>query len=367
MNQNTKIAMLLFTAVLILSFVQMSTATPSKQSGQDDVVNFLKSVVQIDTAHYVVQPVSYIAYYPAHLGGLAYGVGTLNLTSANSELSATYIMINQTLVNCGLTSIRESPVYLYEPTGLLNSAKGVLERYQNLTKTTYTQAMPNMLNKVDVTKNSTTIVDNIKLSVQNENNFTYLSWMYSSNGIDFPAKGVSITFKDGLFYDFGDSYNLYKVGSDKVQVLEQEATDAALALAKDYELVVGTGNVTTQVQFSIDTDHIDTMLTTVPREPLTLYPAWEIRLHLDKAYYSVYGFQARLWADTQEVIFFNPLSMGGATEKNTHPSPTTIPANNDPKSTPPNNTYLLGLAATTILVAAITIIVIINKRKRQIL
>jgi len=362
MNQNNKkIAMLLLTAALMLSFAQVRGATSIEQVGQDNAVNFLKDVVQIDTAHYVVQPVSYIVDYPSYLGGLAYGVGTLNLTSADSELSVTYTMINDTLVNCGLTAIRGSPVYLHEPTCLLDSAEGFLERYQSFAKTAYTQAMPGMLSMVDVTKNATAVSDNIKLSVQNEGNFASMSWMYTSNGIDFPAKGVGITFKDGIFYDFGDGWNLYKVGSDKVQVSEQEAIDIALALAEDYELIVGTGNGTTQVKFKLDTDHIDTMLTTVPREPLTLYPAWGVRLYFDKIYYTVYGFQARLWADTKEVVYFNPLGMGGnITEEDVQPS-TESPTTNVPA--PLNNTYLIGLAVAVVLVIAITVAVVKKRSK----
>lgn len=361
MNYHKKIVVIvLLTTVLMLSLAQVH-GTTSELAGQTNVLSFLNNVAQIDTTQYTVHPVSYIVDYPTAFGGLAYAVGALNLTSANSELFVSYTTVNDALISCELTVTSGSAAFTHEPADLLENVKGFLERYQSFAGASYVQAMPSMLSMIDITKNATTTSGNIKLNVQNEENFASINWMYTSNNVDFPSKGVGVTFKNGVFYDFGDGWNLYKVGSDKVQVSEQEAIDSAMALAKDYKLIVGTGNGTTEVKFSIDTSHVDTILTTIPREPLTLYPAWTVQLYFDEVYFTNYGFQARIWADTNDVISFVPLSMGGTVTGDTQTSSSAIPTNNDTAF--PTTTYLIGTITAIVITAAIAAVALKRRSK----
>jgi hypothetical protein len=355
------IAIALLALMLMLSLAQAQGATSTEQTGQTTVLKFLNNVAQIDTSKYTVYPVSYIVEYPASFGGLAYGVGALNLTFSDRELFVSYTTVNDALTSCELTITRGSVAFTDVPLDLLDSANGFLERYQSFAGASYVQPMPILLNKIDVTKNATTTSDNIKLNVQNEENFTSITWIYTSNGVDFSSKGVGITFKNGIFYNFGDGWNLYKVGSDKLQISEQAAIDTTIALAKDYKLVVGTGNDTTEVKFSINTSNIDTMLTTLPREPLTLYPAWIVQLYFDEVYYTNYGFQARTWADTNEVISFVPLSMGGTVTDDAQTTASTIPTTSDVAFS--TNTYLIAAIAAITIIACVAAVALKRRRK----
>lgn len=371
MKNKKIVVVVILTAMLMLSFAQARGATATELPNQGKLLSFLNKVVQLDTSQYVVNPVSYALDYPSAYGGLAVGDGGLNLTSASSQLFVSYTTINDTLVNCQLTVFSGTPSFTQKSTTVLSNAKGFLERYQNFAGASYTQAMPNMLNLVDVTKNATAVSGNLNLAVSNSGNLTFVTWMYTSDGVDFPQKGLTVNFANGIFYSFGDSWNLFKVGSDKLQISKQQAIDIAMQQAENYTFQISQGpdNYIAVNNFTIDANRTEATLSAGAREPLTLYPIWNIQLYFDKIYYTYYGIQAVIWGDTGQVIFFNPTGMGGGTpvdNTSANPSVTSSPSPSAAAVSefpPESSMYTVGVIAV-VAVALIGVTIALKKRHK---
>jgi hypothetical protein len=372
MNNKKIVVVVILAAMLMLSFARAQGATTTELPNQSKVLSFLNKVVQLDTSQYTVDPVSYALDYPSAYGGLAVGDGGLNFTSANSKLFVSYTTINDTLVNCQLTIFGGAPSFTQKPVTVLDNAKGFLERYQNFANATYTQVMPAMLATVDVTKNVTTVSGNVKLAVSNSGNLTTIAWMYTSNGVDFPQKGVTLNFENDVFYSFGDSWNLYKVGNDKLQISKQQAIDIAMQQAKNYTFQVSQGpnNYTTVSNFTIDVNFTEATLSAGAREPLTLYPIWNVQLYFDKLYYTYYGIQAVIWGDNGQLIFFNPTGMGGALPLNNTPASPSVTSSPSPSTTtavsefPPLPNIFTVVVFAVIAAALIGVTIALKKRHK---
>jgi hypothetical protein len=243
-----------------------------------------------------------------------------------------------------------------------DKAQNFIENYQIFTKTQYTQPMVNMLNTVDITKNGTKTSENIKLTVTNQENSTSIKWTYSVNGADFPQKSVGVNFKDGLFENFGDGYNLYAIGSE-LKISREQAIAIALEHAKNYTFEVSKGSESyVKVDFKIDESKTETTQSAGAREPLTLYPSWNVQLNFDKMYGSYYGIQAVIWGDNGEIDFFNPTGTGGM-EFPTGDEPTNSPTTSAPAAL--DGTYLLGGAIVAFAICISVIGVALKKKRRH--
>jgi hypothetical protein len=355
MNTTQKAAItLLLLAVVISPMVQAGFSLNANTT--DKVVGFIHDVAGIDTASYKVMPISNTQDYPSNYGGLQREFGSLNLESADSNIEVTYTYINGSLISCNLYDTNGSPKFT-DNKDMVSTAKAFLQNYGTFAGVAYTKDMPPMLNTADATTNSSTVSGSIKLSVTTVGNFTTIAWFYTANGIDYPSKGLGINFENGVFCGFGDGWNLYKIGQSKISVSKDEAIKTAMASASNYTLVVATGPESeTEVKFNIDPNHVDAVLTTVPREPMTLYPIWTVQLYFDKTYFDQYGFQARIWADSNGVASFVPTGIGGDLPTSTAPTDvvSTISPNsqNTQSHLPATNVILFAIIALFGLMSA---------------
>jgi len=113
------------------------------------------------------------------------------------------------------------------------------------------------------------------------------------------------------------------------------------------------------------------------REPLTLYPHWQVVLYFDKTYPGfVIGVEVGIWADKGEIHYINPISTGGGLppQDSSTPSPEPEPAPSPQPSPQPNFSgtgipieYRYAIIAVTIfaIAAASSYLYIKSKRDRN--
>jgi hypothetical protein len=357
---------LILMAVLAVSFVQLPTAYSAELTAPEKTMMFLKDVVKVDVTKYNATLVSNWVDYPPHWGGLAQEVVRYDLDGGNERsLYITCRFRENMLHSCSLAVPRGSPIFAEpQPTSLLDAAKGFLERHQAYSGASYTQEMRNMLDKVDETKEVTVTSGNIKLTISSQEiqndptaeaiEYTSFEWTYTVNGVDAPQNVVSVTFEEGVFKSFRDDWNLFKIGSTSA-ISQEEAINLARNAAEDYTLQIYlSDNTLTDVEFNLVDEHVTVELFMYPRETLTVYPFWRIELYFDKYYYSAYGIQVGIWADTGEIESCKSLSgLGGpiteedSTESSTEQNDDTVAS---------TNIYIITAAATIALAAAALLI-----------
>jgi hypothetical protein len=245
------------------------------------------------------------------------------------------------------------------PTALVGMAKTFLLNYQTYSANSFYGQLASMLNKADATKNSTTIVGNIKFDITATSgnspmgNSTIFTWSYISNGIIATSKCVSLGYKDGFLKDFIDNWNLYKIGSTTVTLSEKQAEDIAMKNAVNYTWSLGSGNqafvisnfnVTKPIVKHLMFCEVGNASNARDSDPLALYPMWRIGVGLDKYYPGdVYGISVDIWADTGQV-------------KDVYELFSTLPASNDQISA--NEVQTAGLPAILIAFAPFAVITI---------
>ena len=361
-------AVLILMLALVFLLMQVPKAYSAELTVPEKTLAFLEDVVMLDMTKYNATLASNRVDYPPHWGGLTQEVVRYNLEVVNeSRLYVTCRLRETTLYSCNLQVLKGSPLFAEsQPNNLLDSTKGFLERYQAYSGASYIQEMRNMLDTVDETKEMTVTLGNIKLTtsnqeIQNDSNVEAIErksfeWTYTVNGVDASQNVVSITFQEGIFKSFGDDWNLFKIGSTSVNVSSEEAINMAIDAAENYKLQISLGNDTlTEVEFNLLEEPVKTELFMYPRETLTAYPFWRIELYFDKLYYSAYGIQVGIWADTGEIVSCESLSgLGGpiSEEESTEPSAEESLTSENDDTVSSMNMYIITAAAIIALAGA---------------
>jgi hypothetical protein len=161
--------------------------------------------------------------------------------------------------------------------------------------------MQDSLNTLTELTSITTENANMKLEVHDEANYSQFSWTATVNGIEMPSKQVSLVFYNGTFETFGDYWNCFTVGNTDIKFDIDDAIQIAKEHVQNHSYNIGDIVVN---NFTILDDFIVAELTMQDRGDYVLYPWWEIRLPLDKAYLgSVTEIRVLMWADTGEVTY----------------------------------------------------------------
>ncbi|MFA5364834.1 MAG: hypothetical protein WC325_06600 [Candidatus Bathyarchaeia archaeon] len=293
--------------VLMLLLTQLTTAIPTV-TVYDDVLVFLNDVVDLDVAKYDVALLWTVLTHPPELGGLVQESGKYSLTSADSKIDVLFKFRNGTLSWCLMRVLEGSPHYNKPlPENVFANVKSLLQRYQINTKDSDLTKMRAMLDIVDAEKNTTTIIDNIKLEILSNSRSSSFEWRYNYNGADY--SGFVVDFKDEEFYAFSDDRSYYKISGTDVNIGNDEAINIALDYAENFSWFYDGEEIK---NFKIVERMITAELLTKSRMPLELYPYWKIILPLDGLYPGpVGGIMILVWADTAEVIDCQPLVYGG--------------------------------------------------------
>jgi len=332
-------AVLVLAAVLALPLLQVFTAYPAELTASEKALTFLTDVVGFDMTKYnATLTHNHVEYNPDYYGGLAQERVDYILDSDESTIDVGCLFINKTLVFCNLYMLKGSPLYAQPPKNVLDAAKSILDKYQNYVGDAYLQVMRNMLDTVTEIKPMTKSVGNVKLIVSSGENFARFEWIYTSNGLDFTRKRRSVHFEHGYLIDFCDLWGLYKIGSDSVNVSEEEAISIARNATKDMPKLYGrVGNETIVLQPKVADSPVEAKLMVGIKEPLTLYPLWHVQLYFDRVYGNYYGVAVDIWADTGEICGTYGTSIMGyiPQSENQQQTQTQPPTKNPTQQTPP--------------------------------
>lgn len=298
---------------LVADFEQLSTAHEQLLSwgiSPDRVVNFLEDVIQLDMTKYHARLERNTVEYRADLGGMTEEILTYTLTSDDSELDVDFRFRNQTLSRYRLNVIEGSPLYIYpQPTNILDVADGLLQRYQNYAGVSYLSTMRNMLKTVNETEDVDITVGDMKFTVSTDGNDVLMQWCHRTSDIDYQAKGVRLTFDNGILEMFTDGFFLFNVGSTEINVSKEEAINIAMNGITDFSWTVGGVEVT---DFIILEESVSADLWPHMRnEPAALIPYWYVTFKLDKIYPgNINSIGVGIWADTGEISAYTTISAG---------------------------------------------------------
>jgi hypothetical protein len=340
---------LVLAVVLVLPLLPVVPGACSEEwSAPDRMLSFLSDAVGLDLAKYNVTLQINRSGDPSDWGGLPEEHGKYSLISDESTLDVTYKFVNRTLFSCHLYVYKGSPFYVQPSVSVLNMTEGFLDRYQTFTGESRLQPMQDMLDTVTEVKEITKSVGNIKLTVLGGENSASFEFMYTANGLNFTRKRTYMLFEDGYLKSFIDGWSIYKVGSDSVNVSEEEAISIARKATEDMpDLYSNVGNETV-VLHPVLSEQVDVELMVGIKEPLTLCPMWHVELYFDKFYGNYYGVAVDIWADTGAVSY--PIYGKGIM--------------GDPSSIPEFSTWTVALFAFCI-VAVATIIYKQKLHKKQ--
>ena len=143
-------------------------------------------------------------------------------------------------------------------------------------------------------------------------------------------------FKNGNLRFFADTWDIYKIGKDTLNVTEEKAITIAMdTVPKDYsyQVTYWNGTISNITGLNVANNTVRTELQiSRSREPLTLYPYWIVHLYFDQVYpTNFYGWTAYIWADTGEAFKVEPkLFMGDLTSQKTQTPSQTSNSNTSP-------------------------------------
>ena len=248
-----------------------------------------------------------------------------NFEYNNSTFDAMSIFYNGHMNFLKIRSYDEED-YIYsetQPTDTLNRAKVILQRYQTFFQRNYGKdasylvPMLDILNNIDELSPTEFTEGNVTFQVSKDGNETRIKWIYTEDDVVMDWKRVDIDFRYGAFESFHDTWGLYSV-SGLSEISSEEAFQIAFEAAQNYEFRIGYDNGTIKtvkvpdllnapydvnmymVPFRYDENNFSSI---IERDPLTLYPLWQLHFYFNETIGGNDGMQVGVWGDTREIVY----------------------------------------------------------------
>ncbi|MGD6852458.1 MAG: hypothetical protein ACQCN6_10415 [Candidatus Bathyarchaeia archaeon] len=375
---NKKLTTAILIVFLALSFSQQLSCRASETESPahaERVLKFLSDVVDINLSKYEI----YLSIFSVQnlseisiIGDTGYletsGIYELFYydyeNHENSFLRCSFTFADATLRACKVYATSGSPLYNNNPSpNAADAADIFMERFEKFTGDSNIATMRSMLVGVDSAKDSSKIVDDLKLEVSSHGNTTLFYWKPTYEGVDYP--GINLSFKNGHYNSFVDSRSLNSIGDTTVNVTEEQAVALALKRAETFSYRMDDDEVITN--FSIVHDYIRAEPFSKSRgEDKSLYPIWRIYLPLSELYPGfVNEILVELWADSGEVISCVPLSIGGPIPDSSESPSTVDPTLSKDQTVAEFNQFPAAYVAAilaAVLVSVAVIAVVLKKR-----
>ena len=293
---------------------QIPAVTPITK---DRALDFIQNVLLFDIAEYNITLIQDGVTLPSQPDDPTIEIMDYALESNRSRLDVSVAFTNNVLTGCILSAPNGSVLPAQTPSDLIDSANVFLEKYQAFTGDNLTD-MINTLSLIDGTKNLNVTSGNVKLNlrifdIQNGQVDSIFRWLYTFNGTDYTALGV--TFRNGALYALRDDRSLYKIGNTDVNITKEQAISAAMKYVQNYSYTGVTGSYENPAYveiggFNITEENITAELNTYPRESSTLYPYWSVQLPLTETYPgNIWALLVSVWADSGKVFLCQPLGV----------------------------------------------------------
>lgn len=283
-----------------------------------------------------------------------------NLDSDESTLRVICRFKNNALLSCNMYVDKGEVISDKKYTNLVDATKNILEKYQTYTKIDSAD-MIEMLDNVDVTKDSSMMIDKINFTKNTVNVYgievTTFRWAYTVNGVEYTK--LEVEFQNGIFSCLYDTRGVYSIGDTTVNISRDQAIDIAKKYIKTYSYALSDGSRVSD--FNINEDKSVAKLVASPINSTELRPYWHVELYLDQTYPGhVEGLAIYIWANSGEVFACSNIAYGGDLA-DTSPSPSSFPENN--RATVDINTIATVAAIATVVVIA-TSALLIKKRSK---
>jgi len=365
-----KFAMTLF---LVIALTAMLALTPSAYSiemtEQKKALTFMDNVVGLDMTKYEAEIISNMDL-PADASGVAKSVILYNLKSQGSTLEVICNFRNNTLVSININSIEGSPQLAQPITNALDSAKNILDNYISHSKVSYVKPIRAMLNTINELKPTEVVSGDMRMTIKTEN-YTYIEWMNTPNGIHNMYNRIILIFQNGVLKTFTDSWNRYSIGCNEVSVTKEQALSIAKDRAQSFSYKIGNTTISNMTILN-NPEFMRAELTMQPRENV-LYPHWELLLPLDQLYPGMTtSIRVTLWADTGEVDSIKATGSLGALpseESINTPAQSSVASSSNQdqlakiSNQPISIDLIIGIAAIAVTVA-IAIVIMMKKRNK---
>jgi hypothetical protein len=323
-------------AIFAVSTIHMTPVYSSESTANDKLSKFLSTVVELDLTKYSLVPDGYSSRYPSKFNDLVEEeILNYKLESNESKIDVMSIFYNGQMV---LLDIFPQGEYVYSkssPTDIRSQAKDVIQRYQTyVADGSYLVPMKNLLSGIDELSPTEITDGNVNFQISKNGNNTRIQWIYTENGISMNYKRVDMSFRNNILVSFVDTWNLYSVSGRSV-ISSEEAVQIALEAAQKCEINIGHEDGEIEIVKPPDLSNAlyDVSLTMIPyrnlnytipskipRDPLTLYPYWQIHFYFNKSIAGNTGIQVGVWGDTSEIVYCSSFgyfdSSGTSNEQN---------------------------------------------------
>ena len=267
----------------------------SWSSSTNNAINFLQNVVQIDTSHYQATLLSNNFEQRADLGGALQQIMTYDLSSSDSKLYVSLRFRNNQFSRYQILIQEGSPVYSQpQPSGAVDSSKGLLDRLSAYKSTVYLGNMSSLLSLASSSTQDIEIKEgNLKLTAS-QGESPKIVIMYTENNVDFSPKSLSLVFRDGDLVDMIDGYFLFSVGSTEVNISSERAVTLAINALNNYSWIA---EGTTVSDFQV-VGQPTVIFHPNTKNSLELYPQYTVTFYLDKVYPGgINAIVVEVWAD----------------------------------------------------------------------
>jgi len=273
-------------------------------------LSVIRDIAQIDTSKYETTLLRADTDERADLGGVVEEILHYSLETTESKIDLILRFRNDHFSLFQLSLIEGipafAPIYLQtQPSNILESAKGVLERYKSISNDPYLQDMITLLASTTEIDGEQTL-GNVKLKVTNYEDNSEVLLMYTENGYDYSAKRILLKFQENVLQDLTDDWSLYTVNNPEINISRDEAIQLARNAAETFEWTANGEQVT---EFNVLADPVSAVFFPKPRteDSLNLIPYWFVTLYLDTEYpEGINSITMGLWADTGEVTNIQP-------------------------------------------------------------
>ena len=271
------------------------------------VANLLQNVAQIDTSKYTVKllenTLEFKSDFKVYEENMKY-----SLRGSQSDLVAEFRFRENHFSRYSLNLGEDSLIYAKpQPGDILQVARNTLINYKAYSGDSYLDDMSNLIEQVSQVENTTITEGALKLKITLIDGTVDFQWMFSTQGIDFSAKGVRMTFTNRVLTTMVDGYFLFAIGNTNLAITQ----DRAIQIAKDYAKTLTwtvdgrqvTGFTTVDTPVSVE-------LLPHPRpNSVALVPYWYVTLRLDQTYSGgINQIAIGVFADNGEVINVQMLS-----------------------------------------------------------
>jgi DNA-binding transcriptional ArsR family regulator len=271
------------------------------------VANLLQNIAQIDTSKYTVKllenTLEFKSDFKVYEENIKY-----SLRGSQSDLVAEFRFRENHFSRYSLNLGEDSLIYTKPQSGdILQVARNTLINYKAYSGDSYLDDMINLIEQVSEVENTTITAGTLKLKITLIDGTADFQWMYSTQGIDFSAKGVRMTFTNRDLTTMVDGYFLFTIGNTNLAFTQ----DRAIQIAKDYaETLTWTIDGRQVTGFTTVDTPVSVELLPHPRpNSVALVPYWYVTLRLDQTYSGgINQIAIGVFADNGEVVNVQMLS-----------------------------------------------------------